>query len=39
MDRTQSTTIDTSSKQLRWDRDELSRLFQQIRLDQNDGYI
>ncbi len=37
MDRTQSTTIDTPSKQYRWERDEVSRLIQQTRLDQNDG--
>jgi hypothetical protein len=37
MDSTQSTNIDSSSKQHRWDRDELSRLFQQIRSDQDDG--
>lgn len=37
MDSTQSTTIDTPSKQHRWERDDVSRLIQQIRLDQNDG--
>lgn len=37
MDSTQSTTTDTTSKQLRWERDEASRLLQQIRSDQNDG--
>jgi hypothetical protein len=37
MDSTQSTTTDTTSKQQRWDRDEVSRLLQQIRSNQNDG--
>ena len=37
MDGIQSTTNDTPSKQYRWERDEVSRLTQQIRFDQKDG--
>ena len=37
MDSIQSNTNDAHSKQHRWDRDEISRLTQQIRFDQNGG--
>ena len=37
MDSTQSTTSDSSSKQVRWDRDAISQFIQQIGLDQASG--
>ena len=37
MDSTQSTTIETTSKHNRWDRDVISRFTQQTRLDQAGG--
>jgi hypothetical protein len=37
MDSTQSTTVNTWSKQLHWKRDRVSELVHQIRLDQHGG--
>ena len=37
MDSTQCTTVNTWSKQLHWNRDQVSELVHQIRLDQQGG--